>query len=93
MKNTPHTQEELDALEVKTQQGALPPGYYANNHSLIATIYGQSNLEKKARNSFKNANKLPSYIHLQTEGTLSVGDKEVNYCLAYGVYPLKHPSE
>jgi hypothetical protein len=86
MSKTPYTQQELDALKVVTQPHRLHPDYHTDNFFAIATAEGQSDLEKKARDGFREMDSLPDYVYVPETKQLPVGDKIVNYALVCGVY-------
>jgi len=86
MSRTPHPQEKLDALKVVTQPHRLHPDYHTDNYFAIATIDGQSDLEKKARDGFKDVDGLPHYVYIRETDQLLIGDKTVLYALVCGVY-------
>ena len=86
MSRTPHLQEKLDALKVATQPHRFHPDYHADNYFAIATVDGQSDLEKKARDGFKDVDQLPDYVYIPETSQLPIGDKTVLYALVCGVY-------
>lgn len=85
MSKTPHTQERLDALRIITKQHRLHPNCSADNYFAIATADGLSDLEKKARDGFKNAD-LPEYIYIPETKQLPVNGQTILYALVCGVY-------
>jgi len=88
MSGTPHPQEILDALELVTQRHKLKSGYRINNFFAIAVIGSESDLEKEARDGFRNVARLPSYVYIHNLKQLHLGNRVFHYALACGVYSI-----
>ena len=81
-------QEKIDTLRIVDKPHRIHPDYSCDNYFAIATVKGVSDLEKKAREGFKEIN-LPDYVYIPEAKELKVGDSVVHYALVCGVYSRK----